>query len=90
MDDETWHLLLVCAAVILILTIITAIVLIFVIKRRLAFSTVFPVSKPSAESTLPGVGSQSVNYRTNSNVELKKATIRNLNITGMEKESGLI
>uniref|UniRef100_A0A0M3HGS0 Ovule protein n=1 Tax=Ascaris lumbricoides TaxID=6252 RepID=A0A0M3HGS0_ASCLU len=47
-------------------------------------------SKPCNQSTLPGICSQSVNYKTDSNVELKKAVCRTLNVNGLEKESGLI
>uniref|UniRef100_A0A915AZJ9 Uncharacterized protein n=1 Tax=Parascaris univalens TaxID=6257 RepID=A0A915AZJ9_PARUN len=62
----------------------------FIIKRLWTFSTVFPVSKPCNESTLPGIRSESLNHKTDSNVELKKAVCRTLNVNGLEKESGLI
>ncbi|KHN77925.1 hypothetical protein Tcan_18375 [Toxocara canis] len=82
--------LLLGAAALFAVTILIVIVF-FIVKRLSTFSTVFPVSKPNAAaSTLPGIRSQSVNYKTDSNVELKKAVSKNLNVNGLEKDSGLI
>ncbi|VDK68572.1 unnamed protein product [Anisakis simplex] len=49
-------------------------------------------AKPTPGSTLPGADTQSVNYKSDSKVELKKATVvsKSLNIKGLENESGLI